>query len=506
MVSPRILILECGSDCASLGVFSQVGSRLRLHQRVVEKFPVRESAVSGGSHDQWLEQLRFAFRVLHKKAKFRGPAVLVLPAHLCLIKFIRVPRVGEIQQEKILRFEAEQAIPYALSDVVWGTAAVSETGTDTELSLAVAKLELLEALADSADEAGFRLHAVWPAPLATVTGFQQTAAGDGKSFLGLNIGTHSTTVVLAERERFILRTFSSDEIPGPEKIHQEIARSLLHFQWRTGMSKPAQAYVTGAGAAKPGFIEALGEKLKMPVDRCNPGKIFDAGPDDRGGNDAGGSSVDGLELAGAVAAYSDQSRSMINLLPPRLHEKGSQRRRRSWLMAAVLIIALAPIPPILHFSALRDEALRKSAAIEREDAPIRIRDSRIRKNLREIAGISERVHFLQIAQERRATWMGFLSGLQLRLGTVEDVWLEKLQLAPPVANKPLKLQASGRMLDRARPAAKVSPEIFTRVSALLEGLAGAPFVAGVESERFDNRQPGILQFDFTLVTDPQHPL
>ena len=34
----------------------------------------------------------------------------------------------------------------------------------------------------------------------------------------------------------------------------------------------------------------------------------------------------------------------------------------------------------------------------------------------------------------------------------------------------------------------------------------APYVATVENERFDNRQPGILRFDFVLVAKTQHSL
>src|SRR5205823_1592971 len=121
------------------------------------------------------------------KAKYRGPATLILPAHLCLTKFIKVPRVAAAQREKILRFEAEQNIPYTLSDVVWDTVVESETATEADLMLVAAKVEVLDALCDAADRAGFEICAVLPAPCTTLAGFKLHAGNRGNDFLGLNV-------------------------------------------------------------------------------------------------------------------------------------------------------------------------------------------------------------------------------------------------------------------------------------------------------------------------------
>ena len=73
-----------------------------------------------GSEDNWLEHTKAALTVLRGKMKQAGPVVLVLPAHLALTKLIKTPRVEPAKREKVIRFEAEQSIPYALADVVWG--------------------------------------------------------------------------------------------------------------------------------------------------------------------------------------------------------------------------------------------------------------------------------------------------------------------------------------------------------------------------------------------------
>ena len=70
----------------------------------------------------------------------------------------------------------------------------------------------------------------------------------------------------------------------------------------------------------------------------------------------------------------------------------------------------------------------------------------------------------------------------------------------------MKLAISGRMLDRSSSLARGSAETFGRVKSLLAGIGNLPGVATVEGERFDQSQPGLLRFDFILVTDPARPL
>lgn len=523
MVSQRTLILECGTDRVSVAVFSCAGPRLCLHQLAVENFP---AAVGPRASDEalWFGNVLAAFRGLRTKTKYRGPVVLLLPAHFCLTKFIKVPRVDAGQREKIIRFEAEQNIPYALSDVVWGSIAVSETATETDMLLAATKRDSLDLLCDAADEAGFLLDAVVPAQCATLAGFKLVAGDSGKTFLGLNVGLWDTTLVLVESERFALRHFAlaaGDETRAelPEKrasagqlepliarLHQEIARSLLHFKWRTGMSKPGRAWVAGFGGMSAGLVEAVSAKFKIPVETCDWRDVIDCDADCGMGRVWGNASANLIDLTGAAAIRFDHSHASVNLLPPRMLERVSYRGRRPWLLIAALLVMTVLLPLCFHFISLRDEATKKSAAIEHELAPLRARDSRIRKNLSQLAVIQERVAFYEATDGRRDAWIRFLAGMQTHFSEVEDVWLEKLQLVPPAANSPMKLFVSGRMLDRAHPLAKVSPETFSRVNALLNHLATTPFIAAVESEHFDHRLPGVLQFDFVLVTDARQPL
>jgi type IV pilus assembly protein PilM len=75
---------------------------------------------------------------------------------------------------------------------------------------------------------------------------------------------------------------------------------------------------------------------------------------------------------------------------------------------------------------------------------------------------------------------------------------------PP--SHPLRLLLSGRLLDKNNPISNVSSDSYERANRLLASFAESRFVTAVENERFDNSQPGILHFDFTLLISPQQPL
>jgi hypothetical protein len=431
-----------------------------------------------------------------------------------------------MQREKILRFEAAQNIPYAIEEVIWDSVAVNETETEAEALLAAAKRDSLDALCLAVQLADFEPGRVLPTTFATLAGFRLISRNGGENFLGVNLGAQSTTLVLMGKSgRFALRTFAlgldenADPAPaGTEtqprvekrepfstRLLQEVSQSLLHFQWRSAMVKPDCVCLSGIPAGLSGLSEPLEGKLQVPVRLADFRTLVDFQKNSIGtGAEESGAAL--VDMIGAAVIYFEPDQPVVNLLPPRLRERAGLRARRPWLVAAAVLAAMILIPPLVHFRSLRDEALKKTRAIERESAPVRGWDRRNQENLRLLAGMNQDLALYRDTVARRGSWLRLMSGLQDQLGRVEDVWLDKLQLATAVPGEPIKLLVSGRMLDRAHPLAKVSQETYSRVKQLLTHLADLPSVAGVEAERFDSQQAGLLKFDFVLVGEKQGPL
>lgn len=460
--------------------------------------------------------------------------VLVLPAHLTLTKQIKVPRIEPAKRQKIIRFQAEQAIPNALSEVVWDFALSGQSEAEEEIMVVAAKLEIIEQACALAQTAGFTPHRILPSSLATLAWYELVQPAKAQPTLVLNLGARSTTLLQVEEKRYTARTVAiggssitqqlaenqdcdldeAERIKLSERsadlvaeardalairLGQEISRSVMHFARQTGMANPERVCLTGGGASLPRLDEMLAANLKIPVSSMAAFMVVEFAP----GTEAVANITD---LIGAAAIELLPHRSTMNLLPPRFHQQENQRRSHPWLIAAAVLVVAALVPPIIHFRQVAATARAKIAALEEALAPRRAHAARNRENLARLELLKTQVAQLHSIHDRRASWLRLFTGLQERLVHVEDVWLEKLQTIPPADGLPMKLLISGRMLDKTNPLSKVSPETFTRVNDLLTGIVDLPSVSAVESQRFDNSQPGILKFDFVLVTDPAHPL
>ena len=397
----RVIVLDCGASRTALGVFSRKGNRLRFDDYAVEVFPA-----TSGNEDNWLENTRTALTALRARVKTAGPVVLVLPAHLALTKLIKTPRVEPAKREKIIRFEAEQNIPYALTDVVWDSVVVGERDIDLEVLLAAAKLDAVEPLCAAVQSAGFEPRLILPSPLATLAGFRLVHPTLAQSSLILNLGARSTSLLLAEAKRFVARTLSlggnsitqqiaeNQDCDAEEaesiklsdrgtlttdametlatRLAQEITRSVLHFRRQSEMENPARVHLTGGGARLAGLDEALATKLKVPVERLDVLGAVEIAPGAAKG-DVADHALTLADLIGAAATQLLPGQAVLNLLPPKLRSHENLRRRQPWLIAAAVLAVAALVPPVLHYRGLADEAQRKTAAIERELAAARAR-------------------------------------------------------------------------------------------------------------------------------------
>lgn len=538
MPKARAAILDCGANHVAFAQFVRArGARLCLEHFVREGFTVEP-----GREEEWLAQVRTALAALRTRVKSVAPVTVVLPGHLVLTKFTKTPRVDPAKREKIIGFEAQQNIPYALEDVVWGHAVSGEGELDVDVMLCAAKLDAVDALCGVLESTGFSPRSLLPPAVALEAAARHALPVPGSTpALLVEVGARSTTLLLKEPHRYHARTlaiggqavtqqiaanqdcdFADAEAlklsprhadlvaPAIEgfatRLAQEITRSVLHFKRQTGAASPGRVLLTGGAARPAGLRELLAARLHVPVEGADMlGTVEILKPAADGGVAAHAESS--AALVGAAALEFAAGRPALDLLPPRLRSREDTRRRRPWLAAAAAVAALALLPPLAHHRSLNAELRAKSDALAAEIAPLREREARNRANAERLAALQQQIAVLHDVHARRANWQALFADLQERLVRVEDVWLERLHIAPAAAGGgPLRIAISGRMLDKTNPLANVSPDIYRRVTTLLARMADSPFVSAIENERFDNRQPGILHFDFVLVAEPGRPL
>ncbi|HTL66306.1 MAG TPA: hypothetical protein VL200_01465 [Lacunisphaera sp.] len=517
-------VISLGPGGTAVGVF-----RRQADELVLEDFAVEPDPIAGGKTERTLDDTAASLARLRRRTTVRGEVTLVAPPQVTLIKMLQAPPVGVGRREDIVRFEAGLGIPGDPAGIVSGYVEAGARGSLPEVMLAAAKLADVEALCAAAEAAGFAPHGVVPAPVATLAAYRHVFPACSRTTLLLNVGIRSTTLLVVEAQGFFARIIPlgvlglQGEMTGAStgiseglnavaidananlaRLVQETTRTLLHLSRQGAASTPAGMLVMGYGAGVPGLVRSLGIHLNLPSERLVVHESLQIAAAARNG--ASGDPPMLAELTGAACLRLLPGQPEINLLPPRRSQEWRSRRRQPWLIGTGLLIVVALLPPIIHCRAVAAEATRKAAAIERAVAPVRARDAHISVAIGELARAEAQLAGLQEAWDRRGRWVEFLADLQGRLSGVGDVWLDRLRLVPGVGAAPQKVRLTGRMLDRNHPLGTVGPESIARVKALIASMHESPFVVGVEGERFDRSQPGVLTFDFVLVADPRRPL
>lgn len=570
MSSPRVFAVDSGAGHVACGVFASAkNGRLVLEQFALESFNPDASLEA-----QWSELVAQSLSAADKRAAASGAAVLSVPGHLTLTKFVKTPAVDKAKRDKVLQFEAQQNIPYPLSEVVWDYQTVSDDSLDLEVMLAAVKLDVVEGLCESVREAGVSAAGVLPATLALYRSFKYNYPDATGASLVVNIGARSTNLLFIDGGRFFIRTIAlagnsvtqaiADELKQefshaeslklqvlggtsdlPEtsparttihhaaqsfigRLHMEITRSTVNYRRQSGGEQPAVIYITGGGSLVPDLIPTLADKLKTRVESFDPLRNVDVAPSAAAARDYSAVLADLVGLAVATQA----GEKPFSLLPPAIGEALAFRKRQPFYVAAAALVVLALALPAVHFHQRAAAAEKQTRVLETRLQPLRALKDGDARNLAKIEDLKREIGAIQGLVESKSNWINFFTDLQERLVRVEDVWLEKLHVVRPTqrdvqapssggmfgapANtggddaaasaQVIRLNLSGRLLDKANPISRVSPEAEIRVRSLLDSFADSQFISSVEKETFNTNQPGILSFDFILVVDPKKPL
>ncbi len=561
MPSSRVLAVDSGAGHVACGVFNATkNGRLVLEQFALESF---NSDVALES--QWSELVGQSLAVAAKRASVSGPAVLSVPGHLTLTKFVKTPAIDKTKRAQVIQFEAQQNIPYPLPEVVWDYQTVSDDGLDLEVMLAAVKLDVTEALCESVRQYGITPVGIAPSTLALYKAFKYNYPDSSGAALIVNIGARSTNLLFVEGNHFFVRTIPlagnsvtqaiADEIKQdfahaeslklqvssgnselPEtsparaavksaadsfagRLHLEITRSTVNYRRQSGGEQPGVIYLTGGASQLPALASTLTEKLKLNVEAYDPLRNVEVAP--AAAAAARNATAQLADLVGLAIARS-ASEKEFTLLPPALVAVLAFRKQQPFYMAAAVIVVASLVLPILHFNDRVNHSTTQSLKLEAQLKPLRDLKVVEQEDIHRIESIRKQIAAIQSLVESKSNWINFFSDLQQRLVKVEDVWLEKLQVLRPAADdvavvpEPgteatpavpvLRLQLSGRLLDKVNPLSRVSEDSFERVKLLLKSFGESQFISSVEKEKFNPTQPGILSFDFILVVNPKKPL
>ena len=564
MRPPHYLVVSCGSShIAAVHLSMNTSGRCEL-----VNYWRKELDQSLSEPLLWLKAASQSFGDVRSRFKGDMPVGYALPGNLVLTKYLKIPQVPVKKREKVVAFEARQNIPYPIADVAWDDNLIDEDDLDFETVIAASKSELVESLSLYGKQSKMDPDVIEPTFVGLINAFRFNEPETSGCSLLLSMGAKSTDVVFFDGSKFYSRNVSlggntvtqeirgaldlpfddaenikraaiaGDPLPTGEhiafkeaqdsflkKLNVEISRTLAIYKNHGYDDDPVRCYITGGGSLLPNLQGGLGDRLGLPVGHFDPLKevrVSTSCSDEK-------LEMDKAFLAEAIGIAIGRflpDSTQINLLPRSILWQRKFKRQQPYYLFAGLVACASIALPLVNTKIAAQRYEEEIRNLDSKVIPLRELNTRINNRIADIEKLRSVIGEASMIAESRSNWIQFLNDIQSRLDDVEDVWIDRIEVARPVtlasntsnrfnskrnnasAAEPSKvrLHLEGRLLDVSNPLSTVSQESNRRVSALLDSFAASEFVEGLENESFDNNVPGILKFNFTLVVDSARPL
>ncbi len=300
--------LDIGSGLIKLVVMTH-GSGEPVLSKVGMKAVVDDAIVEGEVMDPGIvaEAIRSLFQELGIKPK---NVVAAVGGRDVIIKKIPMDRMKEGEARELIRWEAEQHVPFDMDNVELDFQILDPESEGLQMSvlLVAAKRELVETKLSLLKDIGIDASVIDVDAFALHNAFEVNYPDAMKGVVGLvNIGHETTNVNIldegvpvltrdlpvgtrrfredlqrerglsAEEAQKLLQGFETSDILTPflqsrgEELAVGIERAAAFLQTASrsaaGLSR---LFLSGGGARIPGLAKVLGDRLKMPVQLANP--------------------------------------------------------------------------------------------------------------------------------------------------------------------------------------------------------------------------------------------
>src|SRR5277367_6457762 len=323
--SKSFLAADFGAGTLKLAEFEQnEAGGLRLKQ-----YGIKTLGAEGAQEATREGAILKALQELLSEKSFGAKLINVCaPGFHVFSKFVKLPPVDTSKVTQIIRYEAQQNVPFPLDEVVWdyqilGTSATSEL----EVLLVAVKSEIVEGLFRVTDGAGLRLKLVDVSPAALCNAFRYNYGDLEGCTMLLDIGAKTSNLLFFEKGKVYSRSINIganaitqdfaneskmrypeaeatkiekgsvslggayEEPEDPQaaaiskiarqvmtRLHIQVNQTIQFFRGQQGGSAPERLYLSGGASIMPYTAQFFAEKLTVPVEYFNPLRNVQIGP------------------------------------------------------------------------------------------------------------------------------------------------------------------------------------------------------------------------------------
>jgi type IV pilus assembly protein PilM len=408
--SKSFLAADFGAGSLKLAEFEQnEAGGLRLKQ-----YGIKALGIEGSQESTREAAILKALHELLSERSFGSKQINVCaPGFHVFSKFVKLPPVDTSKVAQIIRYEAQQNVPFPLDEVVWdyqilGTSATSEL----EVLLVAVKSEIVEGLFRVAEGAGLRLKLVDVSPAALCNAFRYNYGDLEGCTMLLDIGAKTSNLLFFEKGKVYSRSInigansitqdfaneSKQRFPEAEatkiekgsvslggayaepedpqaaaiskiarqvmtRLHIQVNQTIQFFRGQQGGSAPLRLFLSGGASIMPYTAQFFAEKLNLPVDYFNPFRNIEIEP-----------SLDLEELSKYAHSFGEvvglglrdlaHCPVEMNLMPRSSIQRQEFAHKKPYLIASVFSLALVVFAIYMAEERIGDIHRKKLAEIK----------------------------------------------------------------------------------------------------------------------------------------------
>jgi type IV pilus assembly protein PilM len=322
-----------------------------------------------------------------QKVKKGRDVYLSISGQSVFMRFVKLPPVDAAQVEQVVRFEAQQNVPFPIDEVTWDyqmMPARSAGSSEAEAVIVAIKKEVLEAEVMAVERCGLAIKQVDVAPFALLNAFRYSELQTDDCALIIDMGARSTNLVFVERSSFWIRNVPiagnqisqaiCNEMQEPfvaaellkkgkgfvslggvyadpddadaarisklirttmTKLHVDINRSIAYYRTTLNGAPPKRVFLTGGSSQLPYLDLFIGDKLSLPVAYFNPLRNVNLGPALNTSFLQQNSSFT-AELVGLALRASGSCPAEVTLDAPTLAARATKKRKQPYYYVALI--------------------------------------------------------------------------------------------------------------------------------------------------------------------------
>jgi len=485
--SDRILALDIGNSKIVLAEFKIAGAQnLELVNYAVSPLGIDPESTTDVSA-YIVSGIRDAMRASNIRP---GPVSVSVSGQMVFPRYVKLPPVTPDKISQIVKYEAQQNVPFPIDEVVWDYQLVGQDTGELSVLLVAVKGDFVKNITDCVEAAGLEPMMVDVSPLALYNAVRYNYSDLPGCTMILDIGARSTNVVFVEGTKIFSRSipvagmaitrdvmkefelsfeeaeqlkiahafvgfggvYEGHEVGVADRtskiarnimtrLHAEVIRTINFYRSQQGGGQPEMVLLTGGCSVIPQANVFLKEKLKIEVDFLNP--FRNVAVSSTISSDKVAENIHLLgEVVGLALRRTLSCPVEINLLPPELAARRVLQRRIPFfgLAAAGLVLTILVFGLFLYQikSMAQERLIKVQSRIDELSAPNATLDQLAKQK----SQLYARAKDLDSLLQNRVQWLTILDDLHQRLAP--GMWLTSIRMLPAKDEKaPAKLEIKG---------------------------------------------------------------